>query len=333
MKEKSNNSIDDLLIKYLTGLASKEEILDFENWSDLDENNRDYYRKFKSVWESSSNLKEYNDIDVESSLKNVKKRIDFEKNNEKAVVLWMFARIAAVLVFFFGIYLVFKSKSGLDESNKLVKIEALNEKKTVILPDKTIVTLNLSSSIEYPSEFKGNERRVKFEGEAYFEVHHDKKKPFIIETRQSEVKVVGTAFNLKAIVNDRDESIVVTEGLVLFSGKANKTKIPISLKKGEKGILVQEQNLLFKEENRDLNFMSWKTGVFEFNNSPLTEALIVFSGFYKCNFKVIDSQLNSYQISGKYEKLKLEELIEVLELTIQVKIEKSGQTYLIKEAK
>jgi len=333
MKENNKNSIDDLLVKYLTGFASKDENLEMEAWLALDQNNRDYFQKFKNVWESSANLKEYEDIDVESSLKNVKKRINFGKSSQKTEVLWMFARIAAVLVFFLGIYLVFKSKNGSDEGLKMVKIEALNEQKTVILPDKTVVTLNLSSSIEYPSKFDGNERRVKFEGEAYFEVSPNKTKPFIIETKQSEVKVVGTAFNLKAFANATMESIVVSEGVVLFSGKASETNNPIKLEKGEKGILDLDQKLLKKEENRDLNFMSWKTGVFEFNNSPLSDALLVFSGFYKCDFEIADSHLKSLQISGKYEKLKLNELIEVLELTMDVKFEKSGKNYLIKSAK
>ena len=333
MKEDNKNSTDDLLIQILTGLASENEILEFEHWLAASENNQNYFRKFKSVLDSTSNLKDYEDIDVESSLKNVKKRIDFGQTDNKIRPLWMLVRVAAVLVLFLGIYLIFKSKSASVETLKMVKIEATNELKTAILPDSTVVTLNLASSIEYPEKFEGNERRVKFEGEAYFKVTPNKAKPFIIETAKSEVRVVGTAFNFRAINNSKTESVIVTEGVVLFSGKANETKTPISLKIGQKGILDSELKLLKREDNKDLNFMSWKTGIFEFSNVSLNDALNAFSGFYKCKFEIIDVQLKSYQFSGKYEKLKIEELIEVLEMTMNVKIEDSNGTYLIKAAK
>jgi len=333
MKENNKNSIDDLLIRYLTGLATENEILEFEQWLEIDESNRVYFQKFKSFWESTSNLKDYQEINVESSLKNVKKRIDFGQAGGKIKPLWMFIRIAAVLVFFLGIYLVFKSKSGSVESIKMVKIEATNETKITILPDSTVVTLNVASSIEYPENFEDSERRVKFEGEAYFEVTPNKAKPFIIETSKSEVKVVGTAFNLKAFSKAAIESIIVTEGEVLFSGKTNETKNPVSLKKGEKGILNIDKQLLKKEANLDLNFISWKTGIFVFNNALLSEALNLFSGFYNCNFEIATSELKSYRINGKYQNLKIEELIEVLEMTINIEIEKSNNTYLIKAAK
>lgn len=323
MKDNNKNSIDELLVRYLTGIASIDEKIEVEEWLSLNEENQNYFNKFREVWEISSNLKAYQEIDTESSLKNVKNRIDFKSKPEAKVrPLWMFMRVAAILIVFVGIYLIFNNKSNNAETAKMIKIESTNDLKTVVLPDKTVVTMNLASVIEYPENFTGNERRVKFEGEAYFQVSPDKTKPFIIETGKSETRVVGTAFNLNARASEENESIVVTEGIVEFSGKTEKTKVPVRLVKGEKAVLNAE---LKKEENNDINFMSWKTGVFVFDNQNLSEALNALSGYYHVEFKLNDSALSNYTLSGNYEKLSLDELIEILEMTIHVKIVRKGQ--------
>lgn len=323
MKDNNKNSIDELLIRYLTDLATDDEKVEVVEWLNFNNENQNYFNKFKSVWESSSNLKAYEEIDTESSLKSIKKRIDFKPKPEaKVKPLWMLMRVAAILVIFLGLYLIFSNKDDITESISVVKIECTTEVKTVILPDKSVVTLNLASLIEYPEKFDGNERRIKFKGEAYFEISPDKSKPFIIETGKSETKVVGTAFNLKAKVGEKTESIVVTEGIVEFSGKTEATKHPVRLVKGEKAILNNE---LKKEKNEDPNFMSWKTGVFVFDDQRLKDALPVLSGYYKVEFELNDSLLSSYTLSGNYDKLKLDELIEVLEMTLNLKIAKKGQ--------
>src|SRR5690606_24186830 len=66
------------------------------------------------------------------------------------------------------------------------------------LPDGTIVHMNAESSIEYPEEFEENQRLIKMSGEAYFDVNTDPSRPFIIQVKSDQVKVLGTSFNLKS---------------------------------------------------------------------------------------------------------------------------------------
>jgi len=328
MKDNKKNSIDELLIKNLTDFATDSEKVELEKWLSLNEENQNYFNKFKSVWELSSNVKEYQEIDTESSLKNVKKRIDFNtKPKTKVKALWMAIRIAAILVLFFGLYFIFSNKGATSDTFKMVKVESPDKIKVIVLPDSTVVTLNLASVIEYPENFEGKERRVKFKGEAYFEVTPNKLKPFIIETNKSETKVVGTAFNLKAIANNETESIVVTEGIVEFSGKTESTKKAVLIEKGGKATLNSE---LKKEKNTNPNFMAWKTGVFVFDNQNLVESLQELSEFYHVKFKIQDTVLTSYTLNGRYEKLSINELVEILEMTLDIKVEKQGEIYWLK---
>jgi transmembrane sensor len=328
MKENKDNIIDELLIRYLTGVADDQELAEAERWIGLNDNNNQYFEKFKRIWESSSNLKMYQQIDTESSLKNVKKRIDFKQEKQSKIKpLWMIIRIAAVLVLFFSVYLVLRQGEGKTPELKFTRLESGKELKTIILPDSTVVSLNLASFVEYSDSFNLKERRIKFEGEAYFEIKPDKSRPFIIETSRSETKVLGTAFNLKAYRNQKTESIVVTHGLVEFSKKAEKTKKPVLLAKGEKAVLADS---IEKELNSDPNFMSWKTGIFLFNNELLPRAIELLSEYYHVEFKIQDKNLNSLTLSGKFERKSLDEMLEILKITLQIKVDKKNGQYWLR---
>jgi transmembrane sensor len=328
MKDNKDNMIDELLFRYLAGMATENERTKVEQWISLTEENSQYFAKYKTIWESSSNLKAYQQIDTKSSLKNVKKRIDFKKEKQtKLRPLWIAVRIAAILIISFSIYLIFRQNDDLKQELKFTKIESGNQLKTIVLPDSTVVDLNRNSKIEFSENFNKEERRLKFEGEAYFEVKPDKLCPFIIETSRSETWVVGTAFNLKAYKDSKTESIVVTHGLVEFSKKSGKFDKKLKLAKGEMAVLSNE---LTKKNIIDQNFMSWKTGVFIFNNEPLPHALDLLSEYYQVEFRIGDDKLQSFTINGKYEKKSLEELIEVLEMTLGVRLEKKNGQYWLK---
>jgi ferric-dicitrate binding protein FerR (iron transport regulator) len=78
--------------------------------------------------------------------------------------------------------------------------------------------------------------------------------------------------------------------------------------------------------------MAWKTGVLVFDNENLVSALKVLSDFYKVDLQINDSSLNDYTISGRYEKsLNTTELPEVLEMVLNIEIEKKGKTYWLKK--
>jgi len=328
VEEINKNSIDELLIRYLGGNASKDELDEAEIWINSNDQNRSYFNNFKSVWEVSSKIKEFEKINTESSLKNVKQRIDFGKQPGKIRPLHTAMRIAAVLIIALGLFFIFKDANGVGGKGKIVKVESLNEHKTVSLPDGTTVTLNTTSVIEYDESFEGDERRIKFQGEAYFEVAPDKDKPFIIETEKSETRVVGTAFNLKALSETESESIAVTEGIVEFSGKTEKTKEPVRLVKGEIAVLTSE---LKKEKNTDLNFMAWKTGVLEFRDLSLKKALKEISSYYKVDIRTKDSVLEDYLLSIRLDNQKLSVVLELLEETLITEFEKKGETYWLKK--
>ena len=86
-----------------------------------------------------------------------------------------------------------------------------------ILPDGTKVWLNAESSLRYPTAFTGGERRIELKGEAYFEVSHNTKQPFIVETASQQVKVLGTEFNINSYDNEPNTVTTLITGSVELS--------------------------------------------------------------------------------------------------------------------
>jgi ferric-dicitrate binding protein FerR (iron transport regulator) len=310
-------------------MATKDEKASLEKWVGLSPANEVYFKKFRTIWENTAQLKAYETIDTESSLKKVKEKIGSKSTNKATKVkpLWIAVRIAAIVIIFFGIYMIGRQKTNEQTAQEIIRISSMEETKSILLPDSSMVYLNKSSIIEYDEKFSSLERKIKLNGEAYFEVKPDKTRPFVIETSRSVTRVLGTSFNLKAHAGSVVESIVVTSGLVEFSDKEIGQLHKVQLKSGEKAILGKE---LIKETNTDLNFLAWKTGTIIFQNEPLPKAVEFLSEFYGVKITLEGDKLKDLTLTGKYEKKSLDQMMEILEMTLQIKVEGMNGNYRLK---
>jgi ferric-dicitrate binding protein FerR (iron transport regulator) len=157
----------------------------------------------------------------------------------------------------------------------------------VMLPDGTNVWLNSSSSLSYPVEFAGNERRVKLNGEAYFEVAKNKDKPFYVCINKVQVKVLGTHFNIAAYNDDEQLTTTLLEGSVQIS-KNNRQCL---LKPGQQAVVKNDADLITVSEGSIKQVMAWRNGYFVFNDDNIGTIMKKVSRWYdvdieyKCNFE------------------------------------------------
>lgn len=151
------------------------------------------------------------------------------------------------------------------------------------LSDGTRVWLNAASSIRYPTQFSGNERRVEITGEAYFEVSHNERLPFIVGLSESasEILVLGTVFNVNSYADELSVNTTLLEGSV--SIKHDKTSV--LLKPGEQAQVAGKINpgagSVKIVKDADLaQVTAWKDGVFSFHNAGLREVMRQCSRWY-----------------------------------------------------
>jgi len=139
------------------------------------------------------------------------------------------------------------------------------------LPDGTKVRLNAASSITYPTAFTGEERMVTLTGEAYFEVVHDKKKPFRVKAGHQMIEDIGTVFNVNAYADEPAEVTTLLEGAVKVGGQLLKPGQQASVA-GSGGVIVSRGD--------PVQAVAWKNGFFDFSNASLQMVMRQLARWY-----------------------------------------------------
>jgi ferric-dicitrate binding protein FerR (iron transport regulator) len=255
----------DILIRYLGKETSAAENKLVEDWCEESENNKDYFRKIKKLWDDTGDQSQLNE--------KYQSKVAFEKLFLKTGKFSMIRRFpvkliaAASIILFLGLVLTAYQLWR----NREIKFASEQQISSIKLKDNTIVWLNRNSTLTYTSNSQ-KERLVRLSGEAYFEVFPDAKRPFVILTSNSKITVVGTKFNVRASGNS--ETVVeVTSGVVNLTHltRSYAGRKVLRLSAGEKGIINDIDSIPVKETMNNLNYISWKTRDFVFNNTNISE--------------------------------------------------------------
>jgi len=198
----------------------------------------------------------------------------------------------------------------------------------VTLSDGTRVWLNAASSIAYPTQFSGTQRKVELTGEAYFEVAHNPEKPFIVHTETEDIRVLGTSFNVNAY-HDEDKTVTT-----LLTGRVQLSKMASAataeLKPGEQAVLQKGAGSSFELEAVDAElFSAWKDGEFRFKAIPLAEALRQLERWYDLDidYNGIPEDIRVHASIKRNRKLST--VIHALERITDLKFEIKGRSVKI----
>ena len=195
----------------------------------------------------------------------------------------------------------------------------------VILSDGSKIWLNASSSLRFPAEFRGDKREVEIAGEAYFEIAHNKTKPFLVKVKNMEVQVLGTHFDVMAYDNENGIKTTLLEGS-LQVGNGTHTAL---ITPGQQAIL-NEQGTFRLVSNVDVEeAVAWKNGKFIFNSADIHSIMRQVERWY--NVDVSFEREGDLHFSGQLSRYEnASELLRKLELTNEVhfRIEKDKITVL-----
>jgi len=197
----------------------------------------------------------------------------------------------------------------------------------IILSDGTKVHLNSDSRLEYPTLFNEKERKVYLKGEAYFEVARDESKPFIVCVGSTEIKVLGTVFNINA---RQPESVRTT----LVSGSVSvKSRIldEFLLKPGHTAIVDPIKGSL-DIDDRDIQcYIGWETGNYMFEERSLSEILNELAIWYDLTIEYQTKQADQETFTGNLSRnISIEKLIQLIERTNYLSLELKGKTLVVK---
>lgn len=307
-----------LIISYLQGNLSKEEITLFYDWVNGSVTNKQLFFEIKAMYDAGCSLNK--SFDANASWR----RLLNKKNKSQSYrlrIVYTISRYAAVALLAVAISSAFFLYSPVKMDNgvftRYIGGDGL-EADIVELPDGTQVSLGANTNFHYDKDYGKEQRIVYLEGEAYFEVAKQKDKPFIVKTTEQDIEALGTKFNVMAYPTD---SLVIT---TLLEGSVRL----MTLSGGRETILRPDQQFIYNRNRKtaSLNYVdarqytSWTTGYYYFSEQTLDAILDRLSHVYGAEFTVLSKSLNKRTFTGTfYRGESIKDIMEVINLSVPIK--------------
>lgn len=288
--------IDDLIAKVLTDEATAEEQATLRQQLAESPDLRPYFEQMQRLWVASETATEQLDVNTDKAWAQVQSRI--HEPPKSLTVSWLntkniYRMAAAITLLAVATFFIFQKKASLSIPDAEVIVEARDTVLEKTLTDNSMITLNKKSKLT--TVFNEKERRVRLEGEAFFEIAHDTVKPFFIDVQNLEIRVVGTAFNVDERAEKGKIIVSVTEGLVLLNG----AKRSITLAKGQEARYNVATGDFETAANRSLNFMAYKTKELIYDGQPLSKVVSDINENYGVSVEIISEDIKKCPISGR----------------------------------
>lgn len=186
--------------------------------------------------------------------------------------------------------------------------------KMQVLPDGSVVWLNTNSSITYPDRFRGKKRNIKLEGTAYFEVAHNREKPFTVKSGTLDVQVLGTTF----VVSDKDN--VDNKSVTVLTGK-----VRVDAMQKQIAVLLPDQQVIYESKKKTSSqrnleaeeAISFIQNNIDFRDTPLNQILQTLRARFGVQVKYEEEDIRDLHFSGLISKDDtLEEVLDILSSTL-----------------
>ncbi|WP_018628874.1 FecR family protein [Niabella aurantiaca] len=272
----------------------------------------------------------------------------FVNTRQKGRRLWWAGAVLGVVVLTLGYFWAqqrpAKGKDMPDVHD--MAIESGNTRHEVTLPDGSRAILNQNSHITLSKGFGKTNRNLRLEGEVFFDVVHDAQLPFTVQAATIQVKVLGTAFNVRAYEDEHLVQTALIRGAVEITDKINK-KLRIRLKPNEKvsiqindansrsdpagdtGILFKMEPLHKEEATGMIPETAWIQDKLMFNSEPLAEVAKKLEKWYKVSILIDNERLKEERFTGVFEKETIGEALTALQVTYPFQYRITGKTVII----
>lgn len=320
--------IQHLIRKYSEGdISLKEQIELSEQLADSENNAAEEI--LHQDWQDGIESKNMSDHDLKPILDRVHHQIRLKETRSKSQYNWWttFQRVAAVLILplllsFLAYYYLQNRQAGSPISYAEIQCP-LGVRTKFQLPDGSTGFLNSGSRLKYPAQFT-TERKVELVGEAFFDVVHNADIPFHVNTRNLDIKVLGTTFNVIANEDEPIEEIILQTGKVDVSSPNGKE---LAIMKPNEQITLDIQKQTFvKNEVEASQYTSWKEGKLVFRKENMQQVARRLSRWYNAEVIVDDLMLDDYTFHATFMDEPLDEVLKLLSITTPLSYEEEKRT-------
>ncbi len=285
----------------------------------------------------------------------IQEQVEYKKKRNHRIY-----KVAAILILLIGCYIIFELtiqklpakpvahlQTDSSQSNFIVYSTAPGERKKIRLPDSSLVELNVASRLQVTKGFNHTNRDVYLEGEALFDVTHNKNLPFIVQTPSYEVRVLGTLFNIKAYPGEAASETALIRGKVkLFKPDGGHlTLLPLqkvvfenqkeltaaTVHQNSTTYEVQHIMPLSQNSTGSIQEISWTENRLEFNNESFVDIKDKLERWYNVELVWTDSIIGSYRFTGSFQNEPIEKVLEALQFSYPFEFTITNQKIVLKK--
>ena len=310
----------DLLYRFFEGHASLEDMKVVKEWAGASEENAGLLRRERKLFNAMI-------------LAGHSRRTDIQRmRNRRNYFIREFLKIASVIVITVSVTVVLfsigKDNGGMYLAMQTITVPA-GQRVNLDLPDGSNVWLNAGTTMQYPVSFMTDKREVILDGEAYFEVAHNEKSPFVVHTSTLDVEVLGTKFNFKNYSNDEEVMISLVEGKVALQNGI-KAMEELYLEPNERMVLNKLTGEMVKSKANVEYANIWRDNKLFFDEELLEDIAKKLMRSYDVRIEVADS-LRDRRFYGDFmiNKNTIEEVLETIASTSRMNYRYENGKYIL----
>jgi len=297
--------------RYLAGEATPEEAMALDEWLKASAVNQALFDNYVQAWQAGKSsekiLKENAWQELKAALPASPLR---QQKAGRTIPLFKKLSIAAILTGLIAVATIIYLRVHPADNERI--IASAGSIKKELLPDGSSVVLNNNSNLRLPKKFDAARRQTRLEGEAFFDVAHNTRQPFLIDVDEITIQVVGTSFNVK----EQDETIEtqVATGLV----KMFNSKDGIYISAGQTGVYDKKTSRFFVRDELDINRFGYATRNFEFTNERLADIIGYLEKAYSQKIVLDNALLANCKMTSSFYNKSLDYVLEVIAATLDL---------------
>lgn len=345
---------EDLISNFIEGKIADEDLNILMEDLRKNPDKRKLFDEYVDIWQAALKAGKTHDYNAEKAWQNMKCKI---RNNsgragqsQSSQLVRRIQQVAAAVIIMVVVgtlaFSLLKNKRISGKDTALSEyIIPYGSRSQLVLPDGTRIWLNSGSKIKYDRQFGQNNRNISLEGEAYFDVKRNERLPFFVNTSELTIKVLGTAFNIKAYPDEDFIETTVEKGMVqiIEDMKSDAGREKIILKANQK-LLYTRTDALKQPDVNDVKtstgsdlikikkpltavlddnvytniYTSWKDNRWIIEREELQSLATKLERRYDVKIIISDESLKHYVFSGILEDETLEQVLEAIKLTAPI---------------
>lgn len=289
----------------------------------------------EELWVSSVVADDTQQYDVDQAFERFRKRTGLDQSGRQSYKwyrTWSVAAVAIVLLGLITVTAYWQGSRQIQSNFSDIVVEApLGSKTKLTLPDGSTVWLNAGSKMVYSQGFGVSDRRLAFQGEGYFEVEKNDEMPFLVQTHDVNVTVVGTKFNFRNYPEDEEAVVELLEGKVVLENQLKEEAVRY-LSPNEKMVLHKATGEMDITSAKVKEVTLWTENILLFDEDLLPDIVRELERSYHVQIEIENEDLKQTRFYGQFNQLEqnIYDVLDMLSETGKLKYHEEGKVIYLK---